>query len=253
MKCCSAGLLFLWLLVGSLYAQEVPPLTTDRPGIGVGAGVIAPGVFQLETGMSFDRISFARTYLYGPTLWRYGLAPSVEFRLHVPAYLVARGPEEKQQGFSDPLLGFKLGIYRARQTDHPEVGLLFELRLPRGASPFRAPAAQPSVTLAFDWPLHTSFSFSANGTFTSYWSNRKRFDEGLITATLNVALSEALPAGAYFGYAWMFGPGRDPHYLEGGLTLLLMPDLQLDVNGGVGLHARRTYFIGAGLVQRFRF
>jgi len=48
-------------------------------------------------------------------------------------------------------------------------------------------------------------------------------------------------------------PGRNQHYLEGGLTLLLTPDLQFDVNGGVGLHERETYFIGARLVRRFRF
>ncbi len=243
----------LLCLAGFARAQT-PPLTTDRPGIGVGAGVVRPATFQIEGGVAYDRAPHFNGYSFGQVLLRYGVHPLVEWRAWFPSYRIEHYPRNVElQGLQDPIVGLKLALHEITGLSTASAAALFELRLPVGDRDFRASSVQPVATLAVDWPLLSDFSISANGTFTSYWIGGERFDEGLVTVTLNVTLSEALPSGVYFGYAQWFVPGRNLHYLEGGLALLLTRDLQFDVNGGVGLHERETYFIGAGLVRRFRF
>jgi len=243
----------LLCLAGSVQAQT-PPLTADRPGIGIGTGVVLPETVQIEGGFAYDRAPRFNGYSFGQVLLRYGLNPLVELRAGLQSYRIEDYPRNVElKGFQDPTVGFKVALHDRSGLYVPSAAALFEVRLPVGDRVFRAASVQPTATLALDWPLLPGFSISANGTFTSYWVDSRRFDEGLMTATLNVTLSETLPSGAYFGYAQLFVPGRNQHYLEGGLTLLLTPDIQFDVNGGVGLHERETYFIGAGLVRRFRF
>lgn len=250
----ACGLITALLCLVTSARAQIPPLATDRPGIGVGAGVVRPATLQIGGGFAYDRAPRFNGYSFGQVLLRYGLNPLVELRAWLQSYRIENYPRNVElQGFQDPIVGLKLNLNEITRLSTASAAALFELRLPVGDRDFRAASVQPTATLALDWPLLPGFSISANGTFTSYWVDSRRFDEGLMTATLNVTLSEALPSGAYFGYAQLFVPGRNQHYLEGGLTLLLTPDLQFDVNGGVGLHERETYFIGAGLVRRFRF
>ncbi len=248
------GLIAAFLCSVASVQAQTPPLTSDRPGIGIGAAVVLPETFQVEGGFAYDRAPLVNSYSFGQLLLRYGLNSRVELRAGLQSYRIEDHPRNvERKGFQDPTAGFKLALYESTGLLIPSVVALFEVRLPLGDRVFQAASVQPTTTLALDWPLRPGFSFSANGTFTSYWVDSQRFDEGLMTATLNVTLSETLPSGAYFGYAQLFVPGQNQHYLEGGLTLLLTPDIQFDVNGGVGLHERETYFIGAGLVRRFRF
>ncbi len=241
----------LMLVVWPAYTQT-PALTTDRPGIGVGSGVVPRATLQLEGGFGYDRAPHFNGYSFGQLLVRYGLTPLVELRVGLPSYRIEHYRRNVEQtGFEDPLVGFKVALHGSTNPRDPSVAVLLELRLPVGNQDFQAPSIQPIATLALDWPLLPQLSFSSNGTVMSYWIAGRRTDEGLITATLSITLSEVLPSSAYFGYAQRFIPGQNQHYLESGLTLLLTPDLQFDINGGVGLHQREHYFIGAGLVRRF--
>ncbi|MDQ7040103.1 MAG: transporter [Rhodothermus sp.] len=244
---------FLILMVWSAYAQT-PALTTDRPGIGVGSGVVPRATLQFEGGFAYERAPHFNGYSFGQTLVRYGLTPLVELRMGFPSYRIEHYRRNVEQtGFEDPLVGFKVALRGSANLRVPSMAILFELRLPVGNRDFQAPSTQPIATLALDWPLFPQLSLSSNGTVMSYWIAGRRTDEGLLTVTLNVTLSEVLPSTVYFGYAQRFIPGQNQHYLESGLALLLTPDLQFDINSGIGLHQQGHYFIGAGLVRRFWF
>jgi hypothetical protein len=65
----------LLCLAGSVQAQT-PPLTADRPGIGIGTGVVLPETFQIEGGFAYDRAPRFNGYSFGQVLLRYGLNPS---------------------------------------------------------------------------------------------------------------------------------------------------------------------------------
>jgi hypothetical protein len=55
----------------------------------------------------------------------------------------------------------------------------------------------------------------------------------------------------YFGF-YRKGGGGAAHNLNGGFTHLLNDNLQLDVNGGLGMNRRADdYFLGAGFAFRF--
>jgi hypothetical protein len=54
-----------------------------------------------------------------------------------------------------------------------------------------------------------------------------------------------------FGAAGLEAGATDPVSLDGGLTLLVLGNLQLDVSGGVGLNAGADdWFVGAGVALR---
>lgn len=248
------GVIVAFLYLALPAWSQVPPLIADRPGIGIGAGIVLPETFQVESGFAYNRAPHFNGYSFDQLLLRYGLNPLVELQVNLRSYRIERYPRNEQlQGFEDPRLGFKVALHESPELLIPSAAVLFTMRLPVGNRDFQAPSAQPTATLAVVWPLSSYLSLEANGTYTSYWVGNRRFDEGLGTATLNITLSETVPSGAYLGYAQMFISGRNAHYVEGGLTVLLTPDIQFDINGGVGLHERAHYFIGAGLVRRFRF
>jgi hypothetical protein len=55
----------------------------------------------------------------------------------------------------------------------------------------------------------------------------------------------------YFGF-YRKGGGGPAHNLNGGFTYLFTDNLQLDINGGLGLNGRADdYFLGTGLAFRF--
>lgn len=74
-----------------------------------------------------------------------------------------------------------------------------------------------------------------------------------LQAILNsYVLPFASAIGVYAGYAGIFASSRDQHFMEGDMTHLVTPDLQLDLNGGIELDTG-DYFLGFGLATRLKF
>jgi len=66
----------------------------------------------------------------------------------------------------------------------------------------------------------------------------------------SLALPTSKPVGVFLGYAGFFAESQNQHFLEGGLTWVPTPDLQLDANGGVDPDSG-GYFVGIGLATRW--
>lgn len=244
------------LLVGSpgiASAQSSgSPLVTDRPDATESATSVQPGRFQLEAGYTATRASSLTLHTLGEALLRIGLAEAIELRLGLNSYRVEAGDGPDPKGMEDASLGTKVVLRDRAEGALPRIAVLADATLPTGSQDFGSDGVQPGGILALAWDLSPEVGLGANAGYRYAEDGRGRFDELRTSAALGVALSESV--GAFVEYFADHRPGTDrlsEVSADGGVTLLLTPDLQLDARAGVGLDgAAPDYFLGAGVALR---
>lgn len=260
------------LLVGApaLLAQEAPgPLVTDRPDQTESTSVVPPGFVQLEAGWtvsgSSDEAEGERIHTLPEALVRIGLTRWLEARLALPTWTrtSARSPDgspdPEEAGFGDARLGLKLGIVEG-EGGAPSVALLAGTTLPTGEEGFGSERADPFFRLAASGD--PSGRFSAGVNLGLQWETESgpgpsaaapdTQADWLYTAALGIGLSEAI--GMFvegFGLVGLEGSRPASHAVDGGFTLRLADNLQLDLRAGAGLDGdAEDWFVGAGFAAR---
>jgi hypothetical protein len=96
----------------------------ERPTVATHAYTVAPGYVELETGGQWDRYDGGLTGFGVPSVFKFGVAPRVQFSAFVP---LVRPPGSSTSGIGDMGAGLKVRL----ADDHPVLGRF---------------ALQPSVT-----------------------------------------------------------------------------------------------------------
>ncbi len=241
----------------SAWSQEgSSELVTDRPDQTESSGVVPLRHLQIETGflMSGDRTGELElnSFTYNTTLLRYGLLENFELR----AGLEFRSENEKMldsgevntiSGFSPLYVGFKTRITEEKGWI-PEIAFLGGVSLPLTAHrQFRALHPAAIMRFAFSHTLSGRFSFGYN--LGAEWEAETGPGYRYTTAR-GIGLTEKL--GLFLEVFGLFATeAENEHLADAGLTWLLLPNLQLDLSGGVGLNgAASDYFISAGFSYR---
>lgn len=259
-------LLALLLLAGNAVAEPSDELVTDRPDQTESASVVPRGSVQLEVGGVFTRDSEAdldvETFEAPSSLLRFGLADRAEMRVGWSGFVEERfdgpGAGETLDGVGDMDLGAKFLLVQGGER-RPQVALLVTSTVPVGDDDTTSDAWDPSFRFNFDHDLSENLGLGVN--LGAEWQT-VRSDAGVedtatrfvYTAALGRALDEA--RGVFveiFGSESIDGPDSGAEVsLDGGLTWLLRPNLQLDVAAGVGLtDAADDWFVGAGVSVRW--
>jgi hypothetical protein len=222
-------------------------IASDRPGLGDGAHVLAPGVWQAELGVSVDGGGGVRLYSIGQGVLRFGLAP-VEVRVYPNSYVFRRGDGPSERGLQDPAIGVKVPV--GGPDGDVRAAVVAGLTLPVGSNAFTADDATGFSTLVLERSLSESVGLAVNAGYSF------RFDD-LGDGTLALIVTPGFPIGGsdslsgYGGWAGFFGSGDDRHVLEAGLAYLADADVQLDLNGGWDPDAD-AWFLGVGIAMRRR-
>lgn len=258
----SLAFLALALLAGAaapLFAQEEDEMVTDRPDQSESTTIVGRGVFQLETGFSFERdespgLVEENTELFG-SLIRWGLSDSVELRFAFAAYTRERVQlvdlDESAKGFGDPELGVK---WRFREGDgtSPAIALIAATTLPVGDGDLSTDEFDPTVRIAFDHDFSDTLSLGWNVGYTR--DGYEEQDYALYSASFGVAADDRW--GTFyeiFGTIALGGDADDAHSFDTGITLMLNDDLQADVWAGMGINDEAPdAFVGLGLSWRVR-
>ncbi len=242
-----------WPAVG--IAQLEGPLVTDRPDFTESPLAVDPGRVQVEAGYTFTRERELRLHSLGELLVRIGAANRLEFRLGLNSFGISEGTEGETTGFEDLALGAKIELAEGSSSFdflRPTIGLLVGAAIPTGSGPFGERGLRPQATLAVGWPVSEALSLGANLGAASASLDDKRFAILSGSVALGIGLSDWL--GAYaeaFGFASSESRFWDSAFLNGGLTFLTSPDLQLDVRVGVSLSdPSPSYFAGLGFGWR---
>lgn len=236
-------------------AETSPPLVGDRPDFTESASAVTR--FQLETGYTFSGADDVDVHTLGEALLRIPAAEGLELRVEVSSYeweeiSGATAPSETESsGFTDPSLGLKLELLEPSDAEPgPSVALLAWSTLPtRDVSDA---GAQPGAALAAEADLSDRLSLGVNAGVEGRDAADVRFTELSGSVALGIGLTESV--GAYAeGYGFVpTGDGPDASsVVNGGLTLLVTPDLQLDARIGAGLSGPAPDVLaGAGVVWR---
>ncbi len=243
----------------SLSAQpkELPPLVPDRPGFYCGSQALLPGVFHIETGVAFDRLSADQLKidsLLAPVVLRFGLFDHFELRLAAAAIPkieeTSMGDRSEQSGFSSPAVGLKWQFAEGGESAaQPSMAFLFSLNLPAGSREFRPDRPEPSFNFASDFFLDDQTTLTTNlGVNLPFDSaQEEQFAEVFFAAALGRSFTSR---AAWFveiaGAAPRLDGSEAVAVVDGGLTYLLSNDLQLDVSLTRGLTQAASDWIVAG-------
>lgn len=240
----TAALIALPVRARAQEREPSPTISSDRPGLGDAAYVLAPGEWQIELGGSIDGVP-NDDYLVGSSLVRIGFR-QIEMRVYVPDIVTLYRDQFLRLG--DLGVGAKVPLRMGGEGWRwAAEGVL---TLPSGSESLSAGDAAGYATMLAEADLGDGVVLALNAGYGSVFN-----DFGHGTLSLLVTPNFAIPGhdglGAYVGYAGYLRQGEDTHYVEGGLYKLDGADRQWDVNAGYDPNGH-VWFLGIGVAQRWR-
>jgi hypothetical protein len=232
-----------------------PDLVTDRPGFGESSAVVERDAIQIEAGITVQQSTPSIREVSAPqVLARIGVTPRVEFRVATDGLIAdsvrtPTGPVHTHGG-SDSEVGGKVKLFDATRAGI-DLAVIPYLSLPTASRGFGSDHIDPGFKVAASRDLPRGFGLS--GTFNTAEVSG---DGGRVwQRELSVSLDHGVGAGVgAFGEvdSAFNGSGCDCS-VDGGITVALGTNGQVDVEAGRGLHgAAQDWFVGAGFVVRYR-
>jgi Putative MetA-pathway of phenol degradation len=237
---------------------ELPAMATDRPDFTEASSTVGRRVAQLESGYLFTKDENVRSHTYGESLLRAGVYANW-FELRAAIFPVSVSVDngvsrDTSSGLEDLYLGCKLAL-TPQAGWLPEVAVVPQMTVPTGGSNFTSDRVLPGVNLLYGWDINEKLSFGASTQYNaSVDSTNQEHAEYAQSLTLNRSLGEKL---TMFTEWFTLMPhnavsARTEHYVNGGFTYMVTPDIQGDIRSGMGLNdASIDFFAGAGLSIRF--
>jgi hypothetical protein len=235
------------------FSQE-DPLVTDRPDFTESATVPGRGRVQVEGGWTVEGGGGAHEHSLGEALVRIGIGDRLEARIEPGSWVsVDNGEGEEALGFDDAGLGFKVLFLEESPPTVPAVALLVSSSVPTGDNEIGESGWQLEARLALGWGQTAAWSLGVNAGWGRPLAGGERFDQALGSVALGRPLGPRLGAFAeLYGLAPGHPGGDDAAYADGGLTLALGPDAQLDARAGAGLtDASADWLFGIGFARRW--
>lgn len=247
----------LFLLVCALLTLPMMPcsaqqIETDRPDQTESSSVIPKRSMQLETGIQYGHVGWAKNrevHLLMPTaLLRIGILKNIELRV-VNQFLRVQNEELNlgHFGFSDVELGAKVQLLRKEHVN-TEIAFISHVVLPVGNELLTGNRIGSINKLCISHALNSLLTLGYNLGY-NYIEASEQF------ATYSIALGFSL--GERLGFYiepygnWDFNQSLN-HNLDGGFTYLLKDNIQLDASYGVGLNYRMHY-AALGLSWNFNY
>lgn len=235
--------LFLLFAIASC-AQEKEPIEADRPDQSETPSIVPKGMFQVETGFSYQKNDMAsESFALPSVLWKYGLNDNVELRL-ITEFVLDKNSGMETSGFNPVVIGCKIRISEEKGVI-PKTSFLGHLSLPNAASAkyktdFYAPEFRFSMQHSLDKKLTLSYNLGAE------WDGFSAEPTFIYTLSTGYSISEKLDAYLeVFGFA----PQNDSaeHNLDAGFTYLVSNDFMVDVSSGLGITDNAPhYYFAAG-------
>ena len=239
----------LFLLTSAVPLPGQETIASDRPGIGSGSFVLGTGTLQVEAGVGVARSDGVDRYSLGQLLVRVGAWNGLELQGQFNSLVFDRGGAESRVGFQDLGLGAKLRVIPTGPGGS-SFSLLTTVSFPTGSRLASSREVVPGLAVLADVPVARNLGLSANLGYGGWLASVE--DLGTLTLTPTLTLPTSKPMGVFLGYAGFFAESGNQHFLEGGLTWLPDPDLQLDANGGLDPDSG-NYFVGVGVATRWIF
>jgi hypothetical protein len=223
----------------------------DRPGFSTSPETVLPGRLQIEGGYQFTADRGVDNHTMPLLLIRAGLTKMLEFRVGWDGLSWIENDGRFKPEANDMSLGLK--AYLMEQSGFlPAIGLLGSLSLPTGSGSSTSNRVDPTGGLLWNYNLAAGPGLFGTILMSSVTGDDGRFFEAANAIGVTLPINERFGSFVeYFGF-YRKGGGGAAHNLNGGFTYLLNDNLQLDINGGLGINRRADdYFLGTGFAFRF--
>ena len=236
----------------TLHAQEAtdPRLVQpERPTVATHAHTVAPGYFELESGVEGDRVSKDTRAWFAPNVLKVGLTSHTQLNIGTAAFVRGAG---QSSGIGDVSIGLKWRLL----DDSPILGdfaLLPAVKLATG-SPSGGTGSgtrDASLTAIASYDIH-GVAVDLNATYTRVGAATltPATDAALWTASFGFPVAGQLSwVAEFFGFPTIDGSGSTSSaaFLTGP-TFLLSPALNLDVGVIAPIRGELPNALYAGLV-----
>ena len=258
-----SGLIYPALLTAlcrpGLAADKPSPLVTDRPTDSVAPVVIPKRSLQVEAGYKYSRIDTPEGNISGHVfpelLVRYGLHERFEGRLFTSGWVINDTRDGTEDAFADISIGTK--IYLADENGAlPQMGLLLDVTLPTGSEEVTSDYVIPKLLFVGAHTLteKLALTYNVGPSYVTYKQSGQRKTDWDVNyaVAFSSPLTNSLAVFAEIYGAWVnSGDLPDRHNIQAGATVLLSPQVQVDLRIGAGLVSDEPdWFAGAGLAFR---
>lgn len=241
-------ILVLLLLSGSTsIAQDLAPISTDRPDQTESPYITPPGYFQVETGFSYENDQGNWTIQTPTILSKYGFNERCELRL-ITEYGGAGRGNTSATGIQPLAVGFKSRLLDERNF-FPMVSVICQLTTPfLSDKKFKPSYYSPSFRFLLQNRLSERVSIGYN--LGAEWDGETAQPTFIYTVTTAITLTNRMGC---FIEAFGFAPQKEiaRHQADGGFTYLFSDNAQLDISGGIALTDNGAdYFTSLGFSFR---
>lgn len=233
------------LLVSS---QEIKPLETDRPDQTETPAIVPRGMFQSESGFSYQEDdAVSKSYVLPSTLWKYGVNDNFELRL-ITEFSIEGNSEEKDFGLKPISIGCKIKISEEKGF-WPKTSFIGHISIPNLASnKFKSEYLAPEFRFTMQHSLSEKSYLGYNlGAEWDGFSSQPTFIYTLVTGR-----SITNKIGAYIE-VFGFSPQNEVayHSFAGGFTYLFSNNFMVDLSGGKGISKTAPlYYYALGISFR---
>lgn len=226
-------ILFILLIVStSIYSQTTEPIQADRPDQTETPAIVPEGMFQVETGFTFQKNDAnSKSFTLPSTLWKYGVNENFELRLIIE-FSSEETNNEILNGLSPIYVGFKVKLADEKGII-PKTSFIGHISLPNMASTkFKTEYFAPEFRFVMQHTLSEKFSLSYN--LGAEWDGFSAEPTFIYTNAIGYSISDKL--GSYFEiFGFIPQNTKSNHSVDGGITYLISNNFMVDLSSGFGI------------------
>ena len=223
------------------YSQKNEPIEADRPDQTETPAIVPKGMFQVESGFTFQKNDSESTAFSLPsTLWKYGVNDNFELRL-ITEFLSEKINDEKFNGLTPIFIGFKVKLSDEKGII-PKTSFIAHIGLPKVASAnYKIDYLTPEFRFTLQHTLSDKLNLGYN--IGAEWDGFSAQPTFVYTLTTGYSIAKKL--GSYievFGFAPQNNKAN--HNFDGGFTYLINNNFMLDLSSSIGItnNAPKHYF-----------
>ena len=228
----------------STIVLQADVIIADRPGFSTGTYTVGQKNLNVELGYNYTK----NDQTLPLAVLRTGITDRLEFDMMYDGIMIQNNNTTSSWS-SDVTIGVK---YRLYESELYNLTFMALTSLPMGDN--RSISSKNTTPLmALLWDYTVSMDISLFGTLqgSTYYDKEQIYD---FQPAVGISMMHTKKLGSYIEYYSVIPSSKyqdNQQVIDGGIIYFISDDIQLDLNGGIGLNSVSDDFIGFGIAMQF--